>query len=81
MNYPNPFNPSTVIEYNLKYGTHVSLKVFDELGREAAELVDSFQNGGAHQIMFKAAGLASGIYYYKLDAGGSIFVRKMILQK
>ncbi len=78
-NYPNPFNPSTTIRYNLKSGVKVSIQIFDPLGRIVTSLVNKFQNRGTHQVQFNSAGLSSGIYYYRLNAGGNIFVRKMIL--
>lgn len=81
-NYPNPFNPSTNIEFKLGNQNIVTLKVFDVLGREVATLIDgkSF-NSGAHTINFNAAGLASGVYIYRLEAGGFIQTRKMLLLK
>ncbi|KAF0151632.1 MAG: Peptidase S8/S53 subtilisin kexin sedolisin [Ignavibacteria bacterium] len=65
-NYPNPFNPSTVISYKLQAASHVTLKVYDVLGREIATLVNQTQHAGKYQIMFDASRLASGTYIYTL---------------
>ncbi len=67
-NYPNPFNPSTIISYSLKEDALVSLKVFDILGNVVVELVDNFQTKGKHDINFNAAELSSGVYIYRLTA-------------
>jgi tetratricopeptide (TPR) repeat protein len=80
-NYPNPFNPSTVIKYQLADASQVSLKVYDVMGREVATLVNSYQNKGSYEVTFNANGLASGIYFYKLNAGGKQFINKMLLMK
>jgi hypothetical protein len=80
-NYPNPFNLSTVIKYQLSDASQVSLKVYDIMGREVATLVNSFQNKGSYDVTFNANGLASGIYFYKLNAGGKQFINKMLLMK
>lgn len=89
-NYPNPFNPSTVISYQLPAAGHVSLKIFDQLGREIATLVDEFQQAGKHNSQFSirnpSAGrqgsqLSSGIYFYRLTAGAYSSTKKMLLLK
>ena len=80
-NYPNPFNPTTTIGYELKTPSDVSLKVYDELGREVATLVEAKQAAGAYQVHFNAAGLASGIYIYRLQVGAFAESRKMMLIK
>ncbi len=80
-NYPNPFNPSTVISYQLSENSMVSLKVFDALGREVAALVDELKSAGSHQITFDAAGLASGVYYYVLNADEQTLTKKLTLIK
>lgn len=80
-NYPNPSNPTTVIEYDLPSAEHVSLKVYDILGREVTALVDSRQSPGAHRVRFDGGRLASGVYFYRLVAGSQRFVRKMLLLK
>jgi hypothetical protein len=78
-NYPNPFNPSTVVEYSLPAAVHVTLKVYDLLGREVATLVDGLQLPGAHSVRFDARSLATGPYFYRLSAGGFVQVKKMVL--
>jgi tetratricopeptide (TPR) repeat protein len=80
-NYPNPFNPSTVIKYQLSDASQVSLRVYDVMGREVATLVDSYQNKGNYDVTFNANNLASGIYIYKLNAGGKQLINKMLLMK
>lgn len=78
-NYPNPFNPSTTIEYYLPSAEWVTLKVYDASGREAAALVDNRQTAGRHRIRFDAASLSSGIYICRIRAGDYSDSRKMIL--
>jgi hypothetical protein len=80
-NYPNPFNPSTVIKYQLSEASLVSLKVYDVMGREVTTLVNSFQNKGSYDVTFNANGLSSGIYFYKLNANGKQLINKMLLMK
>ncbi len=80
-NYPNPFNPTTTIGYELKTPSDVSLKVYDELGREVATLVEAKQAAGVYKVPFNAAGLASGIYIYRLQVGAFAESRKMMLIK
>ncbi len=80
-NYPNPFNPSTNIKYDLPKETFVVLKVYDILGRELATLVNEKQNSGRYNIRFDASNLASGIYVYRIIAGDFVQVHKMILLK
>ncbi len=82
-NYPNPFNPSTVISYQLPKAIHVSLKVYDELGREVETLVDEFQQAGIYDSTFRTQNLSlpSGVYFYTLKAGEFIETKKMLLIK
>lgn len=80
-NYPNPFNPSTVISYQLPAVSHVSLDVYDVLGRLVKTLVDSRQTPGRHSVVFDGSGLASGVYFYRLTAPGFVQVKKMLLLK
>lgn len=80
-NYPNPFNPSTIIGYRLPVRSYVTLNVYDILGREIETLVSGVKNAGSYSITFNASKLASGIYLYKLHAGNFVQVRKMILLK
>jgi hypothetical protein len=80
-NYPNPFNPTTLIQYSLPVGTRhaVSLRVYDLLGREVAVLVDEQKVPGSYSVAFNARGFASGVYFYRLRAGGFVETRKLIL--
>ena len=80
-NYPNPFNPSTSIEYRVTSNEYVSLKVFDLLGNEVATLVNESKLPGSYQVSFDASGLASGIYFYRLQTGSYSQSRKMIILK
>jgi hypothetical protein len=80
-NYPNPFNPSTMITYSLAEDVKVSLKIYDVMGREVAQLINETQNAGTHYYNFDASALSSGIYFYKLSAGDFISVKKMTLLK
>lgn len=78
-NYPNPFNPKTVIGYQLPVTGFVNLKVFDILGNEIATLVDDYRPAGKYEVDFNAEKLASGIYFYRLQAGDFVQTKKMIL--
>ena len=78
-NYPNPFNPATTISYSISEPATISLKVYDILGKEIKTLVNGYQMGGKHTIVFDARNFASGVYYYKLQAGSFSHTRKMIL--
>jgi photosystem II stability/assembly factor-like uncharacterized protein len=80
-NYPNPFNPSTTIKFNLPEKEFVTLKVYDVMGKEIAILLNEEKPAGSHSIEFDASDLASGSYFYKLQAGNNITTRKMILLK
>ena len=80
-NYPNPFNPNTRIGYRVSgLGSgRVRLAVYDVLGREVAMLVDEKKPAGEYSVQFHAAGLASGVYYYKLSAEGFVRVKPCVL--
>lgn len=80
-NFPNPFNPSTVIRYALPVNVSVSLVIYDILGREVAVLVDGEIGAGYHQVMFDGSKLSSGMYFYKLTAGNFTQINKMLLLK
>ncbi|MCB0748696.1 MAG: T9SS type A sorting domain-containing protein [Ignavibacteriae bacterium] len=80
-NYPNPFNPSTVIEFTIPNNSNVTLKVFDALGKEVINLVDEYKSSGKYSVNFDASILASGIYYYRLEADENFKSRKMVLLK
>jgi hypothetical protein len=76
-NYPNPFNPTTTIRYELPFASHVSLIVFDVLGRQVRTLVNTFEQAGRHEATFNAQYVSSGTYFYRLEAGGSVETRKL----
>jgi len=78
-NYPNPFNPSTAIKYDLPSDVHVTLRVYDLLGRTVATLVDEMQQSGYHQYQFDATNIASGVYFYSMKAGEFSTVKKLLL--
>ncbi len=80
-NYPNPFNPTTTINFTLANKSHVSLKVYDLLGKQVAELVNAEKPAGEYNVQFNATNLPSGIYAYRLEAGNFVSVKKMILMK
>ncbi len=80
-NYPNPFNPTTKIKYSLPKSSFVQLKIFDLLGNEITSLVKGEQTAGYHEVEFNASSLSSGIYFYRLEAGGFSFSKKLILMK
>ena len=85
-NFPNPFNPVTKIKFGLASDSNVTLKVFDVLGQEVANLINNNLSAGLHDIDFNAAGIHSGVYFYRIDATGAdgtnfTSVNKMILTK
>jgi hypothetical protein len=80
-NYPNPFNPSTMVEFSIVESGHVSLKVFDLLGREVALLVDEFKSPGTYRVTFNAENLTGGTYFYTLRAGNAGLTKKMVFVK
>ena len=77
-NYPNPFNPGTVIEYRVNQPCRVKIIIFDVKGREIEILKDSYHTAGSYQAVFDASGLPSGLYFYKMEGGGFVNVRKMV---
>ncbi len=78
-NYPNPFNPETTLHYTLKQAGETELTVYDARGRRVRVLFRGRQQPGDHKIVFDAAGLASGVYYYRLRSAGQTLTRKMLL--
>jgi len=80
-NYPNPFNPSTTIKFTIPEASIVTLKVFNTLGQEVALLINQSMEAGVHEINFDAVGLNSGMYFYRLEAGDYVQVKKMTLLK
>ncbi len=80
-NYPNPFNPLTRIKFSIPKAEHVKIDVFNTLGQRVITLLDKALDRGLYDIEFDARNLASGIYYYKIEAGNFQNVKKMILLK
>ncbi len=84
-NYPNPFNPSTRIQYSLAKASQVSLKVYSVLGHEVATLVNGRQEAGSYTVPFNTnkgkLNLSSGVYFYRLEAGSFVSMKKLILMK
>lgn len=80
-NFPNPFNPTTSIEYLVPSNEFVSLKVYDMLGNEISTLVNENKNAGKYRVSFNASKLTSGLYLYKMNAGNFTSVKKMMLVK
>ncbi|MDZ7319564.1 MAG: T9SS type A sorting domain-containing protein, partial [candidate division KSB1 bacterium] len=78
-NYPNPFNSATIIRYQLQKPQHVILSVFNLSGQQVARLVDQWQEAGEYQLHFDGEDLSSGIYFYRLEAGDFIAVKKMVV--
>lgn len=80
-NYPNPFNPSTVIEYSMPKAGFVSIKVFDSQGKFITELVNSFKAIGNYSVNFDGSQLASGVYFYRIEANNFIDTKRLVLIK
>ncbi|MDI6803819.1 MAG: T9SS type A sorting domain-containing protein, partial [Bacteroidota bacterium] len=80
-NHPNPFNPTTIINYQLPIDSWVTLKVYDVLGREVATLVDEFKDGGYYEATWDATNIPSGVYFYRLQAGTYSDTKKLLLIK
>ena len=80
-NYPNPFNPTTMISYTIPERVNVKLKIYDMIAQQVAELVNSSQEAGHYQVTFDGSDLPSGVYFYKLEAGNFVEVKKFMLVK
>ncbi|MDQ3020934.1 MAG: T9SS type A sorting domain-containing protein [Bacteroidota bacterium] len=80
-NSPNPFNPVTKINYQLPKADYVTLKIYDDLGKEVASLINSRQDAGKYSVEFNAGNLSSGIYFYKIQSGEFAAVKRMVLIK
>jgi hypothetical protein len=78
-NYPNPFNPSTTIRYGLPNRADVTLSVFNTLGQQVALFENGQQEAGYHEVKFDGSGLASGVYFYRIQAGGFVQTRKLTI--
>ncbi len=80
-NFPNPFNPTTEIRFQVPTTTHVTLVVYDLLGRKVDALVDELKQPGVYTVRFNASRFASGIYFCRIVAGNFTLIRKMLLLK
>ena len=80
-NYPNPFNPSTTIRYDLPHDSHVSLSIFNTLGLRVALLIEREDHAGYHEVRFDGSGLAAGVYFYRLQADEYVETKKMTVVK
>ena len=80
-NYPNPFNPTTTINFSLAKASNVKLTIYNILGQQVRTVVDTRMNAGQQSIVFDASRLASGVYFYRLEAGTFNAVKKMLLLK
>ena len=80
-NYPNPFNPVTTIKYGLPVNSYVELRIYNLLGEEIVRMVQDTKSAGFHEFSWDASGFASGIYFYRLQAGDFVQTRKMMLLK
>ncbi len=78
-NYPNPFNPVTTIQFSIVNSQYTILNVYDMLGRKVAVLVDEHKEPGTYTVRFEGKGLASGVYFYRLEAGDLVEVKRMVL--
>jgi len=80
-NYPNPFNPSTTIQYHLSSASDVKIDVYNSVGRKVATILDQHQQPGEYDITFNADGFSSGIYFYRLQTSDFVRTRSMVLIK
>ncbi len=80
-NHPNPFNPSTSINFALPEASNTSLIIYDLLGKEVARLVDGEMSAGYHTATWNASNVSSGVYFYRLSTGKFTQTRKMLLMK
>jgi len=80
-NYPNPFNPTTQIQYTLGKNAKVEIAVYDLLGQKVATLVNRYQNGGSHKVIWDASGASAGVYLYQMKTNDAVETKKMLLVK
>jgi hypothetical protein len=80
-NFPNPFNPTTTIQYQIPSDAKVTLKVYDILGSEVATIVNEEQEAGYKEVQFTGSNIASGMYVYRLTAGDYVSIKKMLMIK
>jgi hypothetical protein len=80
-NFPNPFNPTTTIKYAIPKAEFVTIIIYDITGREIIKLVNEYKQAGYHSVIFNGSNLASGVYFYRIEAGNFVQVKKMLLIK
>ena len=80
-NYPNPFNTTTLITYEIPRQSHVTIDIYNSLGRKVTTLIDRLQPSGSYQVTWNAEDATSGVYFYKIQTGTYTETRKMILLK
>src|ERR1035437_5719518 len=80
-NFPNPFNPTTVITYSIPTSSNVLINVYNVIGERIKTLVNQYQEAGSYKINFNAVGLSNGIYFYKIQSGNFAAIKKMLLLK
>lgn len=80
-NYPNPFNPTTSISYSVPTQSHVTVAIYDVLGREVRRLVQELKQPGEYSVTWDASSVPSGVYFYRLVAGGFVETKKMVLMR
>ncbi|MCH7963038.1 MAG: T9SS type A sorting domain-containing protein [Bacteroidetes bacterium] len=80
-NYPNPFNPTTTIKFQIPESSFITIKIYDVLGNEITTLINEEKPAGVYEVEFDASVYSSGVYFYNLQAGNFIDVKKMILLK
>jgi hypothetical protein len=80
-NYPNPFNPSSTIKFSLPKNNLVRIDLYNTLGQRVKTILNKQMRAGQHEVEFKAQNLASGVYYYKIEAGDFQDMKKMVLIK
>lgn len=80
-NYPNPFNPTTTVSFAIPKDSHVTISLYNAAGQKVATLLDADRTAGEHKVTLDAAGLASGVYFYRLVAGDFVETRKMVIVK
>jgi hypothetical protein len=80
-NYPNPFNARTSIRYNLPRAVNVTIDIFDITGRMVERLISGLQEAGEHSVIWEAAGVSSGVYFYRIRAGEYVSNRRCLLIK
>ena len=80
-NFPNPFNPSTTIEFALPKESDVNLSIYNVIGERIVELISKEMKAGYHQVEFDASQFASGVYLYRIKAGSFVELKKMVLMK